>query len=175
MTSIVIEGEIDEQHVREDGSKWPFAMAKGAKIVFADCAKDLLSHVIHSDYGDYDETIAGNTKALIARWQSAVATAGDIQSLLCADKAVEGKFDPAAETEDVLTALFGDKSIPVEEFDTWTHPDVPLVVIATDYAPFTDRTPPTGNLIWLDPSDEVAYLHSLANAGVIDLYTADED
>lgn len=49
----------------------------------------------------------------------------------------------------------------------WQHV-VPLVLIATDYLPFTGREAPTGNVLWLDPSTEVTYLRSLARLGILE-------
>lgn len=174
MTSIVIDGPLDQkQHLREDGSPWPMAMVSGGSTVFADDATTIVAHLLPG-YADIPDTDDGHDQALLVRWQSAVATASDVQALICADRAQEGKFDPAAESEDALTALFSDRTIPVSNFESWDHPSVPLVLVATDYSPFVERTPVTGNVLWIDPSDEVAFLHSLANLGVIEFYTNDE-
>ena len=179
MTSIVIDGPIQTQHEHPDGGAWPFAMTKGEQTVFSDTAGGILAHIIpgYDQIADADvenSNRPGHDEALIVRWQSAVATASEIQAFICADLALEERFDPAAETETTLTALFGDKTIPIETFEVWDHEVIPLVLVATDYAPFTERTPVTGNVLWLDPSDEVAYLRSLANLGVISFYNHDE-
>lgn len=172
MASIVIDGPLDGQ-VRSDGSPWPMALATGQATILGENAADLIAHLIPG-YGDLADDDEGNDTALIMRWQTCVATASDVQALICADRVQEGRFDPTVETEDALSVLFSDKTVPVEDFGSWDNPDVPLVLIATDYAPFAERPPVTGNVVWLDPSDEVAFLRSLAALGVVEFYVHEE-
>ena len=76
---------------------------------------------------------------------------------------------------------WGDGSRPVggevdeEVVDVWRS-DVPLVLVTTSYAPFTDVPRPMSvegdyefvkNIIWLDPSDELRFLQSLSRIGFI--------
>lgn len=80
------------------------------------------------------------------------------------------------ESEESLTALLSDKTVPVEGFESWDHETVPLVLLATDYDPYVpDRPAPTGNIVWIDPSDETAFLNSLSNLGVINFYVQDTE
>lgn len=174
MSSILVDTQVTDQHIREDGTQWPMALVRGDQTVFADTATELVGHLIEG-YANLPDTEGGNAQALVARWRTCVATASDVQALICADRAAEGTFDPAAESEEVLTALFSDKTVPVEGFDTWDLGSVPLVLVATDYEPYTERVAPTGNVLWIDPSDEVAFLHSLTNLGVIQFYTHDAE
>ena len=55
----------------------------------------------------------------------------------------------------------------------WTE-DVPLVAVATDYAPFTARPAPTGRVVMLDPSSEMGFCLSLAALGLFEFYTKAE-
>lgn len=177
MTSIVVNGPLGSEHMREDGEPWPFALSNGDTSVFADSAHDIIAHLIPG-YGDLDtaeDATEAHDQALLLRWQTAVLTASDVQAAICGDRVHEGKFDPATESEDALTALFGDKTVAVEGFDSWDNEHVPLVLIATDYEPYTERDLPTGNVLWIDPSDEIAFLNSLANLGVIEFYIHNED
>lgn len=91
----------------------------------------------------------------------------------------EDRFDPSTSSEDVLTALFNEREIPFEGVTgpdgsvsvNWEH-EVPLVLIDTDYAPFTERPTPTGSVVLLRPSSELEYLRSLSDAGMIQLFQA---
>lgn len=174
MASTVVNGPLESNHLREDGTPWPFALAKGERSVFADNAGEIIAHIIPG-YDDLPAGPEGDDQALILRWETAATTATDIQALICADRGQEGLFDPANESEDTLTALFQDKMIAVEDVEAWDHEQVPLVLVATDYDPFTDRVPPTGNILWIDPSDEVTFLDSLSNLGVIEFYVHGEE
>ncbi len=126
-------------------------------------------------YGQVPATDEGHDVALTMRYDRLVDLANALQEWF-ADNAFEaGTFAPARESEDILTALLGDKRIPFEGVPTgpgrvnrdWQHV-VPLVLIATDYLPFTGREAPTGNVLWLDPSTEVTYLRSLARLGILE-------
>ena len=73
--------------------------------------------------------------------------------------------------------LFQDRSVPFAGVDRdgvvsseWIE-DVPLVAIATDYSPFTERPTPTGRVVMLDPSSEMGYCLSLAALGLFEFYT----
>ncbi len=49
----------------------------------------------------------------------------------------------------------------------------PIVAVTVDFAPFTDRMKPTGNIIWIDPStdrslaDTVSRMHRIVNGFLI--------
>jgi hypothetical protein len=51
---------------------------------------------------------------------------------------------------------------------------VPMVLIDTDYEPFTPRPRPEGRVIYLRPAQEHDYLASLAEAGLIQYLVSDE-
>ena len=173
MSNIVVENHITNEHLREDGTAWPFALIHGEETIFADTAAAVIGHLIPG-YDDIPDTDAGNDDALVKRWEQSVITASQTQAIIAADRANAGEFDPNEVSEDDLNVLFADRMYPVEGVSTWEHEVVPLVLITTDYAPFADRVPPQGNILWVDPSDEIAYLHSLAHLGLIQFYAHDE-
>lgn len=105
--------------------------------------------------------------ALMLRWQYAVTIAGDVQARLCAAGVTDGSFDPSDESEHTLTVLFHDRTIVLEDLDAWDRPDVPLVLVTTDYHPYTERPPVAGNVRWVDPSTVTALVSSLVRLGVI--------
>ena len=92
---------------------------------------------------------------------------------LLATAAVHGDFDAAQAGEGTLTALLADKTVPTS--CTEWRCAVPLVLIDTDYAPFTPRPRPDGRVIYLRPAQEHDYLASLAEAGLIQYLVADSD
>lgn len=180
MAFLVLQGPYDGQ-TRADDSPWPMVMSTAQGTVLGETAADLIAALVPGYDDLVDPADAANpddvrAAGLVLRWRTCVATASDVQALICADRAKEGRFDPAAMSEEELSALFADKTVPVEDIETWEHRDVPLVLIATDYAPFTDRAPVGGNVLWLDPSDEMAFLRSMANLGLLSFYLhADEN
>lgn len=153
---------------RDDGTAWPYVLNRGDRTVFADTATDLVAALIPG-YADIPATSGGADDALVARYENAVATANDTQPLVAASCVDAGTFDTSTAGEALLSALFSDRSQPLEGIEDWGEP-VPLVLVSTDYSPFVeDRTPPSGNVLWLDPSDEMSHLRSLANLGLVEL------
>lgn len=114
----------------------------------------------YSDIQIDDEAIA-----LIARYEHAVTLAGGVQTDLLLEN------PGIVLTDEELAILSEDKSAPLFDGE-WTA-DVPLVLVATDYAPYVaDRMPPTGNIVWINPADETQFLISLAEVGVVTLQMA---
>lgn len=173
MASITIDGTLPDQlPVREDGSQFPFALAWDDRAVLAETRTELTAAVIDG-YADLPEGEEGDTQALFARYESTVQIANTMQQVLAARAAEEGTFDPSVESEDVLTALFTDRGQKIDEIAEWTH-SVPLVLVATEYAPYTSATRPAGNVSFLDPYTETTYLDSLSGLGVIELYVQND-
>lgn len=55
------------------------------------------------------------------------------------------------------------------EFAEWSHL-VPLVLVAANYAPFTNAPRPTGNVLRIGPFTESTHLHRVAKSRLIDMY-----
>lgn len=119
------------------GTPWPLLLEHGDRVTGADTARELLA-VLIPGYDRLAGDDAGHDEALWRRYESAVATAGELQETLLATAAVHGDFDAARADEATLTALLADKTAAASHTD-WRHP-VPLVLIDTDYEPFTATT-----------------------------------
>ncbi len=153
--------------VSPTGAAHRFALVRGETTTFSDSMADLVGSIIPG----YGATTDDET-ALLERWQCAAATATGVQQLFAAAEAL----DPAVETEDILTAIFTDRANPLPQAaltaGAWTHP-VPLVLLATDYEPFTSAPAPRGNVVFIDSSTERAFLHTLAALGLCQFYSRD--
>lgn len=149
--------------VSPTGEPFRFALVRGDTTVFSDSVTDLVAAVIPG-YGQ----VADDEDALLARWRCAAATATEVQQLMAAGH----DLDPAVESEETLTAIFTDRADTLPDgvlTGSWTH-DVPLVLLATDYEPFTPKPRPQGNIIWVDSSTERSFLGSLVGLGVAQFY-----
>lgn len=168
---------------REDGESWPIVVAHigvdGSELLtFADTHTEVLGAFV-AGYADLPDTPAGHDQALFLRYNHAVAVATAVQGGLCDQASDAGLFNPADESEDVLTALFTERDqpflgVPLRQGGTnldWPH-EVPLVLIDTHYEPFVDRPVPTGRIVWLRPVVENDYLQSLAETGTVRYLTA---
>lgn len=190
MITTIPAGDGDELPMlhRPDGGEYPFLMLHGEEFTGADTRTELVGAMLPG-YADLPDTPHGDDEATQQRWEQAVATAAEIQTGLLAGAAATGSFDPADAGEDTLTALFQDKDIPftglplknaataavdqqVEPLVTLQWPDSlpPLVLVATDYAPYTTAPRPHGNVLLLDPHTETTWLDSLAEIGLIRLW-----
>lgn len=154
-------GTLPEPPQRSDGGLWPVLLVTGSTAVYADTNTELLDELIdgYSSLNDDD--------ALWARYQLAVAVGTAVQASLV-DAAADTKL-----SEDELTVLFTEKTTPFAG-DRWRNEDVPLVLIESDYAPFTAGRPvPLGNIVWLRPVNEAEFLASLDNLGAVIYRVAD--
>lgn len=170
MTTLFIDGNLpDTLPAREDGTPYPFAAAWEDAAVFTDTRTELTAALIPG-YEDIPEGPDQAADSLYARYESAVAIANNRQAVLAAIAQEEGTFDPSLETEDTLTALFTPKDQKIDEINQWDHEYVPLVLVASGYAPYTATQQPTGNVQWIDPYTETTFLDSLAAIGMLELF-----
>lgn len=116
------------------------------------------------------------------RYDRLIELAEKSQRWMVDESVRRGVIDWDSADEDVLTALCSERTSPFggvatadggRDFD-WKL-EVPLILCATDYEPYTERTAPTGRIVWVNPATDLTYLRSLANLGVIQLYADTED
>lgn len=169
MASLTIEGALpDTLPVREDGTAYPFALAWEDKAVLAETRTELTAELIEG-YADLPATEEGDTEALYARYRTSVQIANTLQQVLAANATEEGKFDPSLQSEDTLTAIFTDRAEKIDEIAEWTNADVPLVLVATEYAPYGTAAKPSGNVLFIDPFTETTFLDTLSEIGIVEL------
>ena len=139
--------------------------------MYADTVSELLSAVIPG-YDELPSNENGDEAAFVARYEAAIELANLVQTGLVIDATENDGWSPEQVTEDELNALFQSKVVPFVPCEgadgtvsaEW-RVDVPLVVIDTDYAPFTEREAPFGdNVVFLSPGDEMEFLNA-ARAG----------
>ena len=123
-----------------DGGDWLYAVLDGSgALTLSDSASELVATAIPG-YMNLPEGDAGDDEALGMRYDFLVELARRTQQSIVDQAVKSGELDLA----------------------------VPLVVIATDYQPYTDRLAPNGRIVWLDPSTEVTFLRALDSLGIIE-------
>jgi hypothetical protein len=177
-------------HPDSDDGRWPFLMIHGSTAVWADTRTELIGELI-AGYDDLADDPDGYQEATGLRYVQAVTVTTAVQTSVLLEAGESGAFDPAVlvttpKGDEQLQALMIERTVPFapapgtpldgdgDDGPVWDH-EVPLVLIATDYAPFTDRARPTGRIIWFDPSNERTHLNSLADLGQIALFIDDPD
>ena len=147
---------------------WPYAALDAAGTLhLAETATEMVAAGLPGYTGIDDDD-----EALYARYDSLVELAEVLQNHLASQACADGRWDPSEADEDELSAVYGPRDTP-SSLATWAGV-VPLVAVATDYQPFTDRPAPSGRIIWVDPSSELSYLRSLHTIGVIELFVRGE-
>jgi hypothetical protein len=112
--------------------------------MYADTVSELRSAVIPG-YDELPSNENGDEAAFVARYEAAIELANLVQTGLVIDATENDGWSPEQVTEDELNALFQSKVVPFVPCEgadgtvsaEW-RVDVPLVVIDTDYAPFTE-------------------------------------
>lgn len=164
MATLTIDPESRLARVADTPEEWGSALLHtDNSVVFGTTLTDLVASLID------DYPMDGGLPALEARYDFAVDAAGQRQAFQAFAARQEGTFDETVESEEVLTSIFSAKDLHVPEFEVWGH-QVPLVLIATDYAPATARPRPEGNIQWIDPATELTLLKSLAALGDFELF-----
>lgn len=181
--------ETIEEPEHPEGDIWAFLMIHGEVATWADSLTELLTQIVEG-YIFLEDTPEGHREALGLRYEQALSVATSTQTSFLIEGANRGEFDPDVMVgspvgDEQLQALMIERTVAFDPSGTaldgfrdengapvWSHP-VPLVLISTDYAPFTDLVAPTGNIVFIDPSSEATYLDSLHRVGRIVLLVND--
>jgi len=146
--------------------EWPYAVVTNSGEVFvSDSVSDLVA-VGLPGYGDLADNEDGFDDGLVARYEDLLGHAAAFQHTLLSEAHERGLVNISDLDDDTLTYLMEERSVPFEGESPWECL-VPLVLIATDYEPYTERRIPEGNIVWLDPITEVTYLQSLCKVGAL--------
>lgn len=146
-----------------DGHSWLVVwVGSDGDAIFADSLSDIVA-VLIDGYDELDDEHEDDLH-LQARIDYLVPLASHAQTLTLTDLAQQGVHL----SEEELTAAMASKELPVR-ISRW-NPAEPLVLLTTAYEPYTDDTAPEGSILWLDPTNESAFLGSLAKVGVGELW-----
>ncbi|WP_251151268.1 hypothetical protein [Cellulosimicrobium sp. Marseille-Q4280] len=149
------------------GDESRFALSFFDRTVEADSLTELVAALI-AGYSD-DETAA-----LLQRHSAAVGLVNARQADLAVEAAEAGEAIDAF-TEEQLTALFASRDEIVDVPDgKWESETIPLLLMATDYEPYTDRVKPVGNVKFVDPANERTFLGTLSDVGALTLFVREE-
>lgn len=141
-----------------------FALVLGDRTILADTRTDLIE-ALNPGYRDLLAGPNGQREAAWSRYTFLLGMADALASTVLASMVNAGQVDLAELTEDQLNFLMPPDRIRARPFTgEWTL-QVPLVALRSDYAPFTDVTAPTGNVRFLDPSNETTFIDSLVDCG----------
>lgn len=126
-------------------------------------ASEAVVAIVGPSYADLPDTDEGHDEALRVRTDSLIAVIQIAQAAALADHGVD---DPAGTfTEPELNTLLGDRAA-FPEVDAWSH-EVPLMLLATHFHPYSDADAPSGNVMLLDPVTETTYADAMVALGLL--------
>lgn len=168
------EVELDVPINDETGEPFLYTMEIGERTVYADTNEELVAAILGEDYLDEDDP----ETAFGARLEGAITIATAIQESIVASAVARGDLDEETE-EQVWTPLLETRETAEPADGRWDH-RVPLVLVRSLFMPFVDRSVPFGNILWIDPIDDVSLLDTVQDSGLIrlvehDLITDSED
>jgi hypothetical protein len=136
--------------------RYQMVYGQGRQRVMADDPADLLSHLIPG-YLDFPPEL-----------RPALRTSHAEESLHRLQQRINVAYGLDDVDSDEWRLLTTRHAGPVV-IDAWSAP-VPLVLVNTHYAPYTEQSRPEergGRIVWLDTTDDETYLNSVALAGEI--------
>ncbi|MGP4915618.1 hypothetical protein ACTXJ9_07930 [Brachybacterium tyrofermentans] len=145
-----------------DPEAGPFTLRIGERTVRADRNDELLAAVFGPEYLEESDPEV----LFLMRLEQAIVIATAVQESIVANAVQRRDLDETTD-EDTWTALLAERET-VDPGVRWEH-RVPLVLVSSLFAPYTERDQPIGNIAWIDPTDDVTMLESLQGLGVIEL------
>lgn len=148
----------------EDGSPFALTLLEHSEVaegaVFADTYDDLVGAMIDG-YPVEPETEEERDLADALRIRFLVDVANEMQMAMTLTADAEGRLADA--TGHLLWVLSGPRDQHIEvPGGAWNIEDLPLVLITTNYAPYTEHERPGGDaIIWLDPTNARTFIRSL--------------
>jgi hypothetical protein len=148
------------QATRPDGTRYRYEMIcnGGSQRAYADSMTELIGALIP----DYVPMTDNESNVARLRYSKNLEAALQAQFLMA---------DPDAVTDEQRDVLLTSRRDPLN-IDHWDA-NVPLVAVTIDYEPYYPLPQPTGNVVWIDPSDEATFLYSLNDLGHISLAIAE--
>lgn len=137
----------------------PFALVTDDALILGATRTDIVNH-LHPEHEGLTTEQALHLRHQALEGLVPLLRAGLFNGAVADDPDFVGSL-----TEDDLNTYLGETSV----YDGHWAASAPLVLVRTDYAPFTQRPVPTGNVLFLDPHTEASFLDSLAQAGLIHL------
>lgn len=150
--------------LNEKGEPYLHVLVRADDAVYGDTATDLCEAII-PDYDTLDHDPDGDREALIKRYEASVVIADDLQQMLHASASEEVRASLTEEETAVVTTSRADSVVSLDQ--PWEH-EIPLLLIATDYAPYTDTPAPVGEVAFINPHTEASFLISTSQLDIWD-------
>jgi hypothetical protein len=159
--TILAAAEADFDPVNSAGEQYLHVLDRPEDSVYADTVTDICETLIPG-YDELDHTPDGDAEALVLRYDASVVIADDIQEQLLAQASADSK---AQLSDEDLALVQASRHKAVRLDSVWEKP-VPLILISTHYAPYTELPAPDGEIGFINPHSEVSFLESTSQLGI---------
>lgn len=150
-----------------------FALLMPDRTVLADTRTELLDAVIDG-YHQARTGQDGEREAAWLRYTTMLALADVAAASIFAAMVNDGTVALEDFSEDDLNTILPPNRIATRPFTGQWQGKVPLILIRSDYEPHSHLEVPTGNVHFLDPTDESTFLESLTDAGLAELHVRED-
>lgn len=165
---------VPPRHADESGFQYCLYKPGNFEVAFADTYAELLE-VLIPNYTHMDED-----EQILSRIRLATSAAVRIQTEVLLTPEYEELIDAGLVSQEELSVLNTPRAIQSPRADWWKC-KIPLVVVETDYEPFTETPRPASalsdgtavspNLFWIRPVEEEDFLISMNEVGYITVMT----
>lgn len=162
MVAIVAQDAIRQPQHPENRPWLVVWVGSNGDAVFADSLSDIVG-VLIDGYNELDDEHEDDLH-LQARIDYLAPLAANAQVMVLADLAERG----IQLTEQELNAALAPKE-QAAGITRW-NPAEPVILLTTAYDPYTDEPRPDGSVLWMDPTNESAFLSSLNKLGLGELW-----
>lgn len=152
----------------ETGEPFLYSMRLGSQRIDADRNDHLVAAVLGEHYLDEDDP---DTRFEV-RLEGALMLANVVQESVVASAIQRDDLSPE-DGEDVWTPLMAQREVAEPADGLWEH-HVPLVLVTSMFEPHSSRERPSGNIVWIDPTDDITLLETLQSAGLISVIEHDQ-
>lgn len=151
-----------DEAAQDDAPRFPYSFVTVDGTLIGANDYTGLCEALIDGYADI-EPVEGEDPHMIARFHVLAKIAGGRQAMVLA---ADDEINTDELNEDELTALFTPKDGKTLLFEHWPHDNIPLILLAEQYVPFTEFPAPTGDgIIWVSSHTELRFVHSLVKLG----------
>lgn len=155
--------------------RYPFAFLTFEPVMICASTRTGIIEGIIDGYEQLTADAEDNDPWLTLRFLTLARIAGNIQAVILADATEKHPELVASLSEDEMTVLLHPRDEAAPVFEEWPIAEIPLILMETSYAPYTEFPRPKGaNILWVNPHTEGQFIESLEALGFGELFLNEE-
>ncbi|MGC0252686.1 hypothetical protein [Pseudactinotalea sp. Z1748] len=150
-----------------------FALLMPDRTILADSRTELLDAIIDG-YHEARTGQEGDREAAWLRYTTLISLADVASAGIFAAMVNDGSVALEDFDENNLNTILPPSRIATRPFTGHWDNKIPLILIRSDYEPHSHLELPTGNVYFLDPTNEATFLDSMVSAGMAELHVRED-